>query len=303
VANERDGGGTGDAREDAGTAARPGPAPAPGSGAEAAVAGFARSLGTDPAFGPLRGLMLILTVVTGVVDAVSILALGRVFVANMTGNVVFAAFAAVGAPGFSLSASLFALAGFLIGAYGGGVLISRLGHDRGLLLRAGGAVELAFAAVALVIAATSGDPGVTHGTIGLAGGEFGAAVTDTLAALLALALGVQNAVARKLAVPDMTTTVLTMTLTGIGADIRAVFGEEGRVQGAARTAARGALGRRLLAVAAMIIGAIAGASLTLRVSPLAGLALATALLAVVTAWVALATRRPASWRAVLAAKR
>jgi hypothetical protein len=94
-----------------------------------------------------------------------------------------------------------------------------------------------------------------------------------------------------------------MTLTGIGADIRAVFGEEGRVQGAARTAARGALGRRLLAVAAMVIGAIAGASLTLRVSPLAGLALATALLAVVTAWVALATRRPASWRAVLAAKR
>ncbi|MCW2891716.1 MAG: hypothetical protein JWO75_1205, partial [Actinomycetia bacterium] len=133
MANERDGRDTGDAREDAGTAARPGPAPGSGTGAEAAVAGFARSLGTDPAFGPLRGLMLILTVVTGVVDAVSILALGRVFVANMTGNVVFAAFAAVGAPGFSLSASLFALAGFLIGAYGGGVLISRLGHDRGLL--------------------------------------------------------------------------------------------------------------------------------------------------------------------------
>ncbi|HEX8007238.1 MAG TPA: DUF1275 family protein [Trebonia sp.] len=40
-------------------------------------------------------------------------ALGRVFVANMTGNVVFAGFAIVGAPGFSLSSSLFALAGFL----------------------------------------------------------------------------------------------------------------------------------------------------------------------------------------------
>ena len=66
--------------------------------------------------GPLPPLLLVLTVVTDVVDAVSILRLGRVFVANMTGNVVFTAFALVGAPGFSLSASLAALAGFLAGA-------------------------------------------------------------------------------------------------------------------------------------------------------------------------------------------
>jgi uncharacterized membrane protein YoaK (UPF0700 family) len=144
---------------------------------------------------------------------------------------------------------------------------------------------------------------VSHGTIGLAGGELGAAVTDTLAALLAIALGVQNAVARKLAVPDMTTTVLTMTLTGVGADIRAVFGKGARVRGTARTAARAALGRRLLAVATMVAGAAAGASLALRVSPVSGLALATALLALVTAWAALATRRPAGWRAFPAAKR
>jgi uncharacterized membrane protein YoaK (UPF0700 family) len=276
-------------------------------GTEAAHAGFARSLVADPGYGPLYGLLLTLTVVTGVVDAVSILSLGRVFVANMTGNVVFAAFAVVGAPGFSLSASLFALVGFLIGAYGGGVLISRFGQDRGLLLRAGSAAELAFAAVALAIAAASGDPGATHGTLGLSGGAFGAAVTDSLAALLALALGVQNAVARRLAVPDMTTTVLTMTLTGVGADIRAVFGpdrpEAARVRGAARIAARAALGRRLLAVAVMVLGAAAGASLALRVSPLSALALAAALLALVTTWVMVATRRPASWRAFPAQKR
>jgi hypothetical protein len=47
--------------------------------------------------GPLPPLLLTLTVVTGVVDAVSILRLGRVFVANMTGNVMFSAFALVGA--------------------------------------------------------------------------------------------------------------------------------------------------------------------------------------------------------------
>jgi len=68
---------------------------------------------SDPRHGPLPPLLLALTAVTGLVDAVSILRLGRVFVANMTGNVVFTGFAIVGAPGFSLSASLFALAGFL----------------------------------------------------------------------------------------------------------------------------------------------------------------------------------------------
>src|SRR3979409_679576 len=77
--------------------------------------------------GPPPPLLLALTVVTGVVDAVSILRLGRVFVANMTGNVVFSGFALVGAPGFSLSASLAALAGFLVGALGGGWLTGRLG--------------------------------------------------------------------------------------------------------------------------------------------------------------------------------
>jgi uncharacterized membrane protein YoaK (UPF0700 family) len=255
--------------------------------------GLLRSLAADPAYGPLHGLLLLLTVLTGVVDAVSILALGRVFVANMTGNVVFAAFALVGAPGFSLSASLFALAGFLVGAYLGGVLVARHSGDRGLLLRAGCALELVFAAVALAVAALSGGPGVSHGTLGMSGGAFSAAVTDATAALLAIALGTQNAVARKLAVPDLTTTVLTMTLTGVGADLRAVFGG---AHTTVRSQGRAALGRRLLAVAAMVAGAAAGASLALRVSPVSALALAAGLLALTAAWAALAVRRPASWR-------
>ena len=132
--------------------------PAPAEPVPASEHGLARSLFADPRFGPLPALLVTLTVVTGVVDAVSILALGRVFVANMTGNVVFAAFALVGAPGFSLSASLFALAGFLVGAYAGGLLIAR-SADRGVLLRAGTAAEVLLAAVALLIAALSGDPG------------------------------------------------------------------------------------------------------------------------------------------------
>jgi uncharacterized membrane protein YoaK (UPF0700 family) len=218
--------------------------------------------------GPLPPLLLALTVVTGVVDAVSILRLGRVFVANMTGNVVFTGFALVGAPGFSLSASLAALAGFLVGALGGGSLTKRLGYDRGLLLRTGAAAELVLVAAALAM--TAGLPA--------------SAARDGMAALLALAMGIQNAVARRLAVPDLTTTVLTMTLTGIAADVRA----EGH--------GRAALGRRVLAVVTMFAGAAGGALLVLHVGTAAALGAAVGLLAVVTGGAALAVRQPGPWR-------
>jgi len=258
----------------------------------------ADSLLAHPTFGPLPGLLLIMTAVTGVVDAVSILSLGRVFVANMTGNVVFAGFAVVGAPGFSLSASLFALAGFLIGAAAGGGLITWFGRDRGLLLRAGTAAELVLVAAALLLAGLSDDPGVSHGTLSMSAGPFGPDVTAGAAALLALAMGVQNAVARKLAVPDMTTTVLTMLLTGLGADFRAVLrliSARGRIHPADRTALAD-LGRRLLVVATMLAGAVLGGWLVLNVSPLSALSLATGLLALAAVGAAIAASRPGDWR-------
>src|SRR2546423_955443 len=115
-----------------------------------------RRLIADPAHGPLPALMLVLTVLTGVVDAVSILALGRVFVANMTGNIVFVGFALAGAAGFSLAASLAALAGFVVGARVGGRLSGRLGSDRAVLLTVGCGVELVFVAAALTVTAASG---------------------------------------------------------------------------------------------------------------------------------------------------
>ena len=283
-----------------GGAASGGPGAGTGTVAPAREHGLLRSLVADPALGPLRALLLVLTVVTGVVDAVSILALGRVFVANMTGNVVFAAFAVSGAPGFSLGASLFALAGFLIGAYAGGLMIRRTSPspettDRGALLRAGALAELALAIVALILAAATGDRGASTGTLHMTGAAFTRGLTDVLALLLATALGVQNAIARKLAVPDLTTTVLTMTITGLGADIKGVMRGTGP-DGAGKVTARATLGRRLLAVATMVAGAAAGALLTLHVSPMSGLALATALLAVVAGAAVAATRRPAPWR-------
>src|SRR5215510_7625003 len=81
--------------------------------------------------GPLAPLMLVLTVVTGLIDAVSYLALGRVFVANMTGNVVFLGFAVVDAEDFSVPASLTAIAAFLFGALAGGRLAGWYGTHRG----------------------------------------------------------------------------------------------------------------------------------------------------------------------------
>ena len=60
-------------------------------------------------------MLVALTVVTGLVDSFSYLVLGHVFVANMTGNIVFLAFALAGAGGFSIPSSLIALGAFIIG--------------------------------------------------------------------------------------------------------------------------------------------------------------------------------------------
>src|SRR6476660_111578 len=115
-----------------------------------------RRLAADPAHGPLPALMLVLTVLTGVVDAVSILSLGRVFVANMTGNVVFVGFALAGAAGFSLAAPLSALGAFLVGAAIGGAAADRLGAHRGRLLARVAAGELGLVLAALAAAAVAG---------------------------------------------------------------------------------------------------------------------------------------------------
>ena len=247
---------------------------------------------TGPGFGPLPEILLMLTIVTGMVDAVSVLALGRVFVANMTGNVVFAGFAIVGAPGFSLGASLFALGGFLVGAAAEGRVASRVGHDRALHLRAAAGAELALVVIALVIAAASGDPAVTHGLLDIAPGSvpFGAGISDAVAGLLAIAMGIQNSAARKLAVPDLTTSVLTMTLTGIGSDSRA--GRRGHLT----------LTRRLLAVLTMLAGAMAGAWLVLNIGAVVPLAVAAVLLAITANWAVLAVRHPGEWRSPGSAK-
>jgi uncharacterized membrane protein YoaK (UPF0700 family) len=240
------------------------------SGTVAPTPAVFRRLVADPTHGPLPALMLLLTVLTGVVDAVSILSLGRVFVANMTGNVVFVGFALAGASGFSLAASLSALGGFLVGAAIGGIVVDRLGSHRGRLLLAVAAAEFLLVVAALLAAA-------------IAGPQLTAAARDGIAALVALAMGMQNATVRRLQVFDLTTTVLTMTLTGIAADFR--------------QRDRFAVLRRLAAVLAMLGGAVVGAVLVLEVSDVAALGFAAALLAIVVLWTSAGVRAPAAWHA------
>jgi uncharacterized membrane protein YoaK (UPF0700 family) len=206
--------------------------------------------------GPLPPLLLGLTLVTGLVDAFSYLLLGHVFVANMTGNVVFLGFAIAGAPGFSISASLVALGSFVLGALVGGKVGSGLGHHRGHMLTAATSFQVLLLGASVVVAAVSGDP-VSSG------------YRYPLIVLLGVSMGVQNATARKLAVPDLTTTVLTLTITGMAAD--------STIAGGAGSAA----GRRLLAVTAMFVGALLGAVLVLDVHIVAPLAIALIVAAVV----------------------
>jgi uncharacterized membrane protein YoaK (UPF0700 family) len=220
--------------------------------------------------GPLVPMMLALTFVTGLVDAASYLRLGHVFVANMTGNIVFLGFALAGARGLSSATSLVALAAFVAGALAGGRLGARHAGHRGHLLRAASAVQVSLLALALILVLSAGEPPAS-------------AEHYALVVLMALAMGVQNASAQRLAVPELTTTVLTRTITGLASEAAAAGGAGAK------------LGRRLLAVAAMLLGALAGGALVLHVSIAAALGGAGAIVLGVGLAVHALSRPDATW--------
>jgi uncharacterized membrane protein YoaK (UPF0700 family) len=223
----------------------------------------------DDRHGPLVPLLIALTLLTGLVDAVSYLKLGHVFVANMTGNVVFLGFALAGAGGLSVAASLLALAAFLLGALAGGWLGAHHVH-RGHLLRAATAIQASLLLLALVLALLADQP-------------LAQALRYGLVVVLALAMGVQNAAAQKISVPEITTTVLTKTLVAIASEGSFLGGPGAKV------------GRRSLAVAAMLLGALAGGLLVLDVSLAAPLAVAFALSAAVAVAAHVVSRSNGAW--------
>ena len=209
----------------------------------------------DERHGPLPLLLLLLTVLSGLVDAVSFLRLGHVFVANMTGNIVFLAFAVAEVPEFSASApaSLTALAAFMVGAFAAGRIGWRTGHHRARFLAIALAIKLALGAAALALALALPD-------------SLADTLRFALIIVLAASMGVQNAAVRRLGVPDLTTTVLTMTLTGFLADSTLAGGSNPHPA------------RRLLAVLALFVGALTGTLMVFHAGVAAALALGLALI-------------------------
>jgi uncharacterized membrane protein YoaK (UPF0700 family) len=224
----------------------------------------------DDKYGPLPWLLLVLTMVTGVVDAVSYFKLGAVFVANMTGNVVYLGFAISHARDFSIPSSFVAIASFFLGAFAGGRVGLRIGQHRGRHLAGASLIECALVVVALAVSMLAHD-------------FNGNSVRYTLIVLLAITMGFQNATARRLGVPNLTTTVLTLTLTGLAADSNWVGGKNPNSA------------PRLAAIAAMLLGAALGAAVISLSGVSAGLVLALALLAIVAIAAHRQSSSPAIW--------
>jgi len=198
-------------------------------------------------------LLHVATAITGLIDAISYLALGHVFTANMTGNVVFLAFAVAGAPGLSITRSLTALVAFLAGALIGGRVATFLS---GVFTPSWITTALSLES-ALLLAATLAAVNFRDSL----GSSF---QLYSIIVLTAGAMGIRNATVRKMAIPDLTTTVLTLTITGLAADSRFAGGTSPRWR------------RRLLAVLLMFFGAVIG-TLLLRRSLVLPLATATLL--------------------------
>jgi uncharacterized membrane protein YoaK (UPF0700 family) len=181
-------------------------------------------------------ILLVLTVTTGIVDAVSILGFGHIFTANMTGNVVFLGFALAGTPDFSIERSAVALLAFLCGALLGGRMANQMASQpvprwvsRALSVES---ILLFGAGLTMLLLAKSK--------------QIGSAALLVAISLTAVAMGFRNATVRKLAATDLTTTVLTLTLTGIAADSSLAGGANPRWQ------------RRLGSILTMFGGAIVG---------------------------------------------
>lgn len=202
-------------------------------------------------------LMLALTFTTGINDAIGYLGLDKVFTGNMTGNVVILGMAVAGADGLPVLGPALALVGFMVGAAIGGRVLK--GAD-GVW---DAPTTWLFSLVSLLMF-------VLGGMLFVVGDDPGHAVMVTTTTGAALAMGTQAATARHVAVKDVTTVVVTSTITGFAAD--SFFGG----------GKRAGSGRRFLAIALILLGALAGA-LMLEVHLALGLVVAGAIIALVTA--------------------
>lgn len=227
-------------------------------------------LAWDERDGPLAGLLIILTAASGLIDGTTLLRLGHVFGAAMTGNLLFIGVALAGGSGFSVSTSVTALGAFVLGSFVARLVIDRSSSDRGRLLRNAAAIQLAS-----LVATTS--------VVAVVGNTPGAGARYPLLALLSAAMGVQMAAVRQIGVREITTTVLTTTLSMFVVDLhpsnwRAVSGQ-----------------LRLLAIVVEVAGALVGALFVLNVATWSALGLAAVVVASVVAFAHLRSRHEAAW--------
>lgn len=151
------------------------------------------------------GLMLALTFSTGIADAIGYLGLDKVFTGNMTGNVVILGMALVGAPGLPIVGPVIALLAFMLGAALSGWALRPVAagwtHHSTTVFSCVG-VLLGLVAVALFAIPAAAEQPWQYITTGA----------------MAAAMGAQAAAARHLAVKDVTTVVVTSTLTSFAMD-------------------------------------------------------------------------------------
>ena len=173
---------------------------------------------------------------TGAIDAVSYLALDRVFTGNMTGNVLFIGFALVGVAGIPLLNNVIALLGFISGSIISGRLIGHK-HPKGLpavsawTLAAGAAIAIALAGVWLAVVDLP---------------EWGLLVVTFV---LANVMGAQVSAVKPIGNSDVTTIVVTNTVANLARESRLGGGSGQRWL------------PRLLAIVAMGLGAAIGAGI------------------------------------------
>lgn len=150
-----------------------------------------------------NALLLLLTVTSGCVDAISFLALGQVFTAAMTGNTVLFGLALVHTGGLNAVSYLVALVGFILGVAAGSlILIRQKGNGWSPRIN----LTIGFELVALIMF------GILVSVWTDAPCAWQQAV---LIVLLAFAMGAQGVSARIVGVTGVTTTVITSTLTGL----------------------------------------------------------------------------------------
>ena len=198
--------------------------------------------------------LLLLTFATGLADSISILVLGHVFVANMTGNVIFFGFWLAPKTNIDLTAVMVALPTFVCTTIVSG-RVSRYFGDR---TRQWITTILMTEVVLLVALSLLGGTGVLH---------YHDNRKLIIIAVLAVTFGLQHSSARQFGIQELSTTVLTSTIVSLGLDSHLAGG----------TGAREKL--RLGVVFTMCVGAFVGAT-TSRVAVAPVFAMTAAVVAV-----------------------